>query len=52
MREELTKSIHNVYFKDLLYYRAANLSPQTRYQGLDQIITQDVKKFCYTVRML
>eukprot|EP01102_Stenamoeba_stenopodia_P003437 TRINITY_DN1343_c0_g1_i2.p1 TRINITY_DN1343_c0_g1~~TRINITY_DN1343_c0_g1_i2.p1 ORF type:complete len:545 (+),score=77.36 TRINITY_DN1343_c0_g1_i2:732-2366(+) len=47
MREELTKSIHTVYFKDLLFYKAANWSLQSRYQAIDQIITQDVKKFCY-----
>eukprot|EP01114_Cavostelium_apophysatum_P017844 TRINITY_DN5390_c0_g1_i3.p1 TRINITY_DN5390_c0_g1~~TRINITY_DN5390_c0_g1_i3.p1 ORF type:complete len:519 (+),score=144.67 TRINITY_DN5390_c0_g1_i3:130-1686(+) len=45
MRNELTKYIHNSYFSNLVFYRAANIGKKT-VDDVDQRTTQDLKKFC------
>ncbi len=43
-RVSLTKFIHKKYLTNLMYYKTANLT--TDIPNPDQIITQDVQKFC------
>lgn len=49
-RTRLTKFLYSKYLKDLTYYKMSNLD--NRIANADQLLTQDVEKFCNSVTEL
>jgi ATP-binding cassette, subfamily D (ALD), peroxisomal long-chain fatty acid import protein len=49
-RSRLTTHLHSRYLKNMTFYKLANLDD--RIKNADQLITQDVKKFCDKVAEL
>lgn len=46
-RKRLTLYFHELYLSQLTFYKATNLD--NRIQNIDQLVTQDVEKFCTTL---
>ncbi|KAJ1537283.1 hypothetical protein HK096_009535, partial [Nowakowskiella sp. JEL0078] len=44
LRKSLTSYVHTLYLEKNVYYKAINLD--NRIEGLDQLITTDIEKFC------
>lgn len=49
-RSRLIYSVHRIYLHEIVFYRVANIDK--RLQNIDQLITQDVEKFCETLAHL
>ncbi|KXS19306.1 hypothetical protein M427DRAFT_473823 [Gonapodya prolifera JEL478] len=49
-RTRLTDYLHGLYLGDLAFYKVSNLDD--RIQNADQLITEDVNKFCHSVSEL
>ncbi|KAJ3287241.1 hypothetical protein HK104_008710 [Borealophlyctis nickersoniae] len=49
-RTRLTNYLHDRYLKDMTFYKVGNLDD--RIKNADQLITQDVSKFCHAVAEL
>ncbi|TPX33695.1 hypothetical protein SmJEL517_g03466 [Synchytrium microbalum] len=46
-RDRLTKYAHDKYFKGITFYKISNID--NRIQNADQLLTQDIDKFCETL---
>jgi len=46
LRKQFVQYVHNQYLSNFVFYKCSNLDPSNRLENIDQIITQDLKKFC------